>query len=953
MKNLMKPFGINNGLRASRFSVGRMAGLAAAVLLCATGLARASLESYDAAITADAAGGLRPLTTLTSAVTLNGWDGVVFDFGMSSGDVTMEFILEGDPSVSLDSFLAVGQNDSSSLRYEQYNDTGELGFTQRGVADYQFSPGVPSPVKPTHLAFVWNSTALSLSVYVNGTLASTVSGVAASFAMPAGQGWLGASWDGTEVMVGTIHRVTVYEGMVGDNVILRHANAYGALVNQALGYYDAAITTDTGNGLIPVATLTSAVTLTGSGGSPFDFGANSGDVTMEVILQGDPSINIDSYLAVGVNNRSSLRYEQWNNTGQLGFTQIAVADYQFNPGVPSPTQPTHLTYVWNAATSTMKVYVNGALAGTASGISALFAMPTGPGLLGGSGGESMAGTIYRVTVYDDLLADEVVLRHARAFTDVVHPPIITSFTATPTSILTRGDATLSWAVENATTVTINKTDVTALTSLTVSPLITTTYTLTAENSLGSVSTKVTVVVNPKLDTYDAAIAADATGGLTPVATLASPVTLTGGGGAPFNFGPSSSDKTIEFIVEGDPSAGQDGYLAVGEIAQSSLRYEQWDNTFELGFTQSGVADYLFSPVVPSPTWPTHVTYLWNSASWSMSLYINGVLAGASTTVSASFVMPFGQGWLGANPGGTEAMVGTFQRVIVYDQVVSEEVILRHARAFLSAASPELNAYDQAVNDSAAGGLTPVARLTEPVTLTGAGGVPFNFGATSGEVTFEFILEGDPAAGRDGYLAVGANTLSSLRYEQWDNTGELGFTQGGAADYQFSPGVASPTRVTHVAYVWDATGLSMNLYTNGVLASTVSGVAPAFAMPTGLGWLGSSAVGTEMMVGIIHRLTVYDDIVPADVILAHAKAFLSVARPPVVSLNAAGALPVITLSEGTPGQHYRVDYRNSLAPTEAWQVLEDIPSLSGTTATVTDPTPVTSPSQRYYRAVLVP
>ena len=86
MKNLMKPFGINNGLRASRFSVGRMAGLAAAVLLCATGLARASLESYDAAITADAAGGLRPLTTLTSAVTLNGWDGVVFDFGMSSGD---------------------------------------------------------------------------------------------------------------------------------------------------------------------------------------------------------------------------------------------------------------------------------------------------------------------------------------------------------------------------------------------------------------------------------------------------------------------------------------------------------------------------------------------------------------------------------------------------------------------------------------------------------------------------------------------------------------------------------------------------------------------------------------------------------------------------------------------------------------------------------------------------
>ena len=64
----------------------------------------------------------------------------------------------------------------------------------------------------------------------------------------------------------------------------------------------------------------------------------------------------------------------------------------------------------------------------------------------------------------------------------------------------------------------------------------------------------------------------------------------------------------------------------------------------------------------------------------------------------------------------------------------------------------------------AAGLVPSATLTQAVTLTGAGGVPFNFGATSGDVTMEFILEGDPAANGSSFLGVGENSTSSLRYE---------------------------------------------------------------------------------------------------------------------------------------------------------------------------------------------
>ena len=34
----------------------------------------------------------------------------------------------------------------------------------------------------------------------------------------------------------------------------------------------------------------------------------------------------------------------------------------------------------------------------------------------------------------------------------------------------------------------------------------------------------------------------------------------------------------------------------------------------------------------------------------MRLYLNGILAGTALVVTASFAMPTGQGWLGANSG---------------------------------------------------------------------------------------------------------------------------------------------------------------------------------------------------------------------------------------------------------------------------------------------------------------
>ena len=261
--------------------------------------------------------------------------------------------------------------------------------------------------------------------------------------------------------------------------------------------YDAAIAEDASAGLTPLASLTSAVVLTGANRVAFDFGPVSGDATIEFILAGDPG-GSGSYLAVGANRVSNLRYSQWPGTGQLGFTQLGVEDYLFNPPVASPTELAHVAYVWNAASRTMKLYRGGTLAGTVSGVSAGFAMPAGQGWLGANPGgtEAMVGTIHRVTVYRGMVAEEVVARHADAFAGVTRPPVIVSFSATPDTLFAPALATLRWEVRNATAVFIDGRDVTGQSTLAVAPVLTTTFTLTATNAAASSQSQVTVRVDP-------------------------------------------------------------------------------------------------------------------------------------------------------------------------------------------------------------------------------------------------------------------------------------------------------------------------------------------------------------------------------------------------------------------------------------------------------------------------
>ena len=82
------------------------------------------------------------------------------------------------------------------------------------------------------------------------------------------------------------------------------------------------------------------------------------------------------------------------------------------------------------------------------------------------------------------------------------PPVINSFTATPPSITSGQSSTLSWTLSGGAPTTLSIDNgvggVPGLTSKVVTPSATTTYTLTASNSAGTVTQSVTVTVTPAI-----------------------------------------------------------------------------------------------------------------------------------------------------------------------------------------------------------------------------------------------------------------------------------------------------------------------------------------------------------------------------------------------------------------------------------------------------------------------
>ena len=95
----------------------------------------------------------------------------------------------------------------------------------------------------------------------------------------------------------------------------------------------------------------------------------------------------------------------------------------------------------------------------------------------------------------------------------------------------------------------------------------------------------------------------------------------------------TGDWSAEFVLDRVGSK-QSSVLIRGvplAVPSTALKLEQYPNTEQIGFTQYGVADYTFSPAVPTPLnqW-IDLVYV-NHAGAGMDLYLNGVLVGTSST----------------------------------------------------------------------------------------------------------------------------------------------------------------------------------------------------------------------------------------------------------------------------------------------------------------------------------
>jgi hypothetical protein len=158
-------------------------------------------------------------------------------------------------------------------------------------------------------------------------------------------------------------------------------------------------------------------------------------------------------------------------------------------------------------------------------------------------------------------------------------------------------------------------------------------------------------------------------------------TVSGSAPEAFDVGQLSGDRSFEFIANagvGGPSSALLG-TRVGVNGVQGLKFEQYLDTFVMGMTDFGVADY--NGITPSPVGAdTHIVFASDGIA-TTDLYVNGVYR---ETFPTPLKLLGVQGLAAAaNADGTyfDVMDGSVLSFASYDTKLTPQEIATHAAAF--------------------------------------------------------------------------------------------------------------------------------------------------------------------------------------------------------------------------------------------------------------------------------
>lgn len=165
-------------------------------------------------------------------------------------------------------------------------------------------------------------------------------------------------------------------------------------------------------------------------------------------------------------------------------------------------------------------------------------------------------------------------------------------------------------------------------------------------------------------------------------------------------------------------------------------------------------------------------------------------------------------------------------------------------------------------------------------------------------TLETIFKADTVNGGVSMGLVGtdfaaASDRMAIKAEQWDSTGQMGFTRFGVVDVTFAGSLAAtPADFAHVVFVGQNSGVS--LYVNGALAGSDAASTPLARWALGAGAIRADGTLVDPLTGMIDEMVFYSRALSPSEISAH---YSAIPEPTVLSLGVLGGLAILSVRCG--------------------------------------------------------